>query len=95
MKQIYFNSLKTSSPYNTYLHAGLPPGPICTPSQQTLQAVLDAPQTDYLFFAARPDFSGYSNFSSTFREHMTNAGEYRKALHEQIAIRDSLQKKKH
>jgi UPF0755 protein len=95
MKQIYFNSLKTPSPYNTYLHAGLPPGPICTPSQQTLQAVLDAPKTDYLFFAAKPDFSGYSNFSSTFEEHKNNANEYRKSLHEQIAIRDSLKKKKH
>jgi len=94
MKQIYFNSLKAQSPYNTYLHAGLPPGPICTPSQQTLQAVLEAPKTDYLFFAARPDFSGYSNFSSTFKEHLTNANEYRKSLHEQISIRDSLQKKK-
>jgi UPF0755 protein len=94
MKQVFFNSLRTPSPYNTYLHAGLPPGPICTPSQQTLQAVLEAPKTDYLFFAARPDFSGYSNFSSSFSEHLTKAGEYRKALHEQIAIRDSLQKKK-
>jgi len=59
-----------------------------------LQAVLEAPKTDYLFFAARPDFSGYSNFSSTFKEHLTNANEYRKSLHEQISIRDSLQKKK-
>lgn len=89
MKHIYFNTLKVESPYNTYIHAGLPPGPICTPSEQTLEAVLNAPQTDYLFFAAKPDFTGTS-FSSTFREHLENANAYRKELHTQEAIRDSL-----
>jgi len=89
MKHIYFNTLKAESPYNTYLHAGLPPGPICTPSEQTLEAVLHAPKTDYLFFAAKPDFTGTS-FSSTFKEHLENANAYRKELHTQEAIRDSL-----
>src|SRR5882762_8772996 len=80
MKHIYFNTLKIESPYNTYTHTGLPPGPICTPSQQTLEAVLNAPKTDYLYFAAKPDFSG-TNFAATFKEHMDNANEYRKELH--------------
>lgn len=89
MKHIYFNTLKVESPYNTYIHAGLPPGPICTPSEQTLEAVLHAPKTDYLFFAAKPDFTGTS-FAATFKEHLENANAYRKELHNQEAIRDSL-----
>lgn len=87
LKRIYDKYLKTESPYNTYLHAGLPPGPICTPSQQTLEAVLSAPKTNYLYFVAKPDFSGYSNFASTYKEHLEFAKAYQKALDEQMAIR--------
>jgi len=53
------------SPYNTYFHAGLPPGPICTPSSKTIDAVLNAPTTNYLFFVAKPDWSGLSNFTNS------------------------------
>lgn len=97
LKRIYDKYLKVESPYNTYLYAGLPPGPICTPSQQTLEAVLSAPKTDYLYFVAKPDFSGYSNFASNFSDHMKFAHLYQKALDEQMAIRakaDSLKKGK-
>jgi UPF0755 protein len=87
LKRIYEKHLKVQSPYNTYINAGLPPGPICTPSQQTLSAVLESPATDYLFFVAKPDFSGYSNFAATFKEHEEYAKAYRKALDEQMAIR--------
>jgi UPF0755 protein len=96
LKRIYDKYLKVESPYNTYLYAGLPPGPICTPSQQTLEAVLSAPKTDYLYFVAKPDFSGYSNFAANFKDHMQFAHEYQKSLDEQMAIRaraDSLKKK--
>ena len=48
LKRIYDKYLSVESPYNTYRYAGLPPGPICTPSGQTLDAVLNSPQTDYL-----------------------------------------------
>jgi UPF0755 protein len=95
MRRIYDKDLKVESPYNTYLYEGLPPGPICTPSEQTLQAVLQAPVTDYLYFAARPDFSGYSNFAATYKEHLANAKAYRDALDKQMAIRaaaDNLKK---
>lgn len=87
MRRIYDKDLKVESPYNTYLYEGLPPGPICTPSEQTLQAVLQAPATDYLYFAAKPDFSGYSNFAATYKEHLANAQAYRDALDKQMAIR--------
>jgi UPF0755 protein len=62
------------------LHAGLPPGPINTPSIKTIDAVLNAPQTDYLFFVARPNSGGFSDFSSTFKEHAAFAKAYRDAL---------------
>lgn len=93
MKEVFFNDLKVNSPYNTYVNTGLPPGPICTPTTQTLEAVLHAPATDYLYFVARPDFSGYSNFASNYKDHMVNANAYREALGRQKAIRDSLKKK--
>ena len=95
LKRIYDKYLKVESPYNTYEHTGLPPGPICTPSTATLEAVLDAPATDYLYFVARADLSGYSNFASTYKEHMEYAKQYRQALDRQMAIRateDSIKK---
>lgn len=92
-RHIYFKNEEIESPYNTYRHEGLPPGPICTPSEATLDAVIHSPSTDYLFFAARPDFSGYSNFSVTYQEHQANANAYRTELHKQEAIRDSNKKK--
>ncbi|MCW3088673.1 MAG: mltG [Sediminibacterium sp.] len=80
LKRIYLKYLDTPSPYNTYRRKGLPPGPICTPSPKTLDLVLDAPKTDYLFFVAKSDFSGYHHFSSSFSEHKIYAKEYQKAL---------------
>jgi UPF0755 protein len=87
LKRIYHKHLEFSSPYNTYLNTGLPPGPICTPSIKTIDAVLNSPQTDYLFFVARPDFSGFSDFASDYRQHQVNARAYQRAL-------DSLMKSK-
>jgi UPF0755 protein len=86
LKRVYEKYLFTESPYNTYRNVGLPPGPICTPSLETLEAVLNAPETQYFYFVAKPDFSGYSNFAETYTEHMKNAKEYQKALDEQMRI---------
>ncbi|WP_225975469.1 endolytic transglycosylase MltG [Panacibacter ginsenosidivorans] len=80
LKRIYFKHLAVESPYNTYRYKGLPPGPICTPSQTTIDAVLNAPKTDYLFFVAKSDFSGYHHFSNNFAEHDRYAKEYQQAL---------------
>ncbi len=80
LKRIYDKYTKTESPYNTYLNIGLPPGPICTPSAVTIDAVLNAPNTKYLYFVAKPDFSGYSNFSENYQEHMKFAKEYQQFL---------------
>jgi len=80
LKRIYHKYLAFVSPYNTYLNSGLPPGPICTPSIKTIDAVLDAPETDYLFFVARSDFSGYSDFASNYAQHQIFAKAYQQAL---------------
>lgn len=89
LKRIYDKYLKVESPYNTYEHAGLPPGPICTPTTATLEAVLQAPATDYLYFVAKPGNSGYSNFAVTYKEHLENAKVYQDWLNQQMALRAS------
>jgi UPF0755 protein len=86
LKRVYEKYLLVESPYNTYQHTGLPPGPICTPSMESMDAVLNAPDTRYFYFVAKPDFSGYSNFAETFQEHIKYAREYQKALDEQMRI---------
>lgn len=68
------------SPYNTYKNKGLPPGPICLVTTQAIDAVLNYSKHSYIFFCARPDFSGYSDFASTYEQHQRNADAYQKAL---------------
>lgn len=80
IRRIYYDYLKIESPYNTYRNKGLPPGPVCTPSQATIDAVLNAPKTEYLYFVAKNDFSGYHHFSNNFAEHEQYAKAYQKAL---------------
>ncbi|MBU3743805.1 MAG: endolytic transglycosylase MltG, partial [Sediminibacterium sp.] len=80
LTRIYEKYLQVASPYNTYRNAGLPPGPICTPEAAIIDRVLDAPGTDYLFFVAKSDFSGYHHFSNNYEEHQRYATQYQKAL---------------
>ncbi len=61
------SDLKSNSPYNTYRHRGLPPGPISSPGRSSIRAVLHPADTDYLYFVAREDGSHY--FSRTLSEH--------------------------
>ncbi len=68
------------SPYNTYLNAGLPPGPICLPSAASVDAVLHAANHPYFYFCAKEDLSGYHNFAAGLSEHNRNAVRYQKAL---------------
>jgi len=65
--RIMDKDLKRKSPYNTYLHAGLPPGPIANPGISSLLAALHPEKNDYLFYVARP--SGFHIFTRTFAEH--------------------------
>jgi UPF0755 protein len=72
--------LLIDSPYNTYKHYGFPPGPIGCATIEGIEAVLNAEKHDYLFFAAKSDFSGYHNFSRTLSEHNRYAVLYQKEL---------------
>ncbi len=87
LKRIYQKHLTYPSPFNTYINAGLPPGPICTPSVQTIDAVLNSPQTDYIYFVANSDLKGGSVFANNYTDHLKYARQYQQAL-------DSLFKKR-
>lgn len=80
LTRIYEKHLAIESPYNTYRYKGLPPGPICTPSLTTLDCVLNAPRTDYLFFVAKKDFSQGHVFTTNYQDHLKYAKEYQQAL---------------
>lgn len=71
---------KVQSPYNTYRHKGLPPGPITTPLPSSLNAVLRPAHNKNLFFCARPDGSGFSDFAETYAQHKRNARRYQHRL---------------
>jgi len=70
LSSLSLDDLTIPSPYNTYLHQGLPPTPICNPGLDSLEAVVDTPQTDYYFFVLGEN--GTHNFSKTFDEHLKN-----------------------
>lgn len=80
IKRITVPMTQINSPYNTYRVNGLPPGPIRLPEKSTIDAVLDAPQHDYLYMCARADFSGYHDFTRDYASHLDNAHRYQAAL---------------
>lgn len=83
IRRITQTQTSLQSPYNTYYVKGLPPGPICTPSAASIDAVLNAPHNTYLYFCAKGDGSGTHLFASTYEEHMKNARAYHEKLNEQ------------
>lgn len=80
LRRIRGRHLSIRSPYNTYLRPGLPPGPIRVADGRAIDAVLSAPDADYLYMCARPDFSGYHDFSTDYQTHRVNARRYQAAL---------------
>ncbi|HKG95497.1 MAG TPA: endolytic transglycosylase MltG [Gemmatimonadaceae bacterium] len=67
VQRVYYKDLDVESPYNTYKHAGLPPGPIASPGAASIEAALYPANVPYLFFVAHPD--GHHEFRTTFEEH--------------------------
>jgi len=78
---IYQSDLKLDTPYNTYLHAGLPPGPVANPGMRSLRAAMEPARTDYFYFvAAGANPQGRSLFASTLDEQSRNVAGYRHAV---------------
>jgi UPF0755 protein len=78
---IHASDLKRDTPYNTYVHAGLPPGPVANPGLPSLRAALDPAHSNYLYFvAAGANPQGKSLFSATLEEHTRNVSGYRRAM---------------
>jgi UPF0755 protein len=80
IKRVLNRDKAVISPYNTYIHAGLPPGPVMMPSVNALNSVLDYKKSDYLYMCAKADFSGYHAFATDMAEHLNNAHKYQEAL---------------
>ena len=80
LKRVLNVHKEIESPYNTYKYAGLPPGPINLPDINSLEAVLNPEDHNYLYFCAKEDFSGYHSFASTLAQHNVNARRYQAAL---------------
>jgi len=72
---IYASDLQSPSPYNTYKHTGLPPGPICNPGMAALRAAIAPAETDFLYFVS--DAAGHSRFSTNLKDHSTQVQAYR------------------
>ncbi len=78
--RVLLSDTKINSPYNTYLHLGLPPGPLCIPDPKAIDSVLFGWEYKFLYFCARPDNSGTHNFAETLDEHNQNAKKYHQWL---------------
>jgi UPF0755 protein len=75
---LHHEDMRFNSPYNTYIHAGLPPGPIGNPGKSALEAAIHPAQSDYYYFVA--DAQGHHRFARTIEEHNNNVAAYRRAM---------------
>lgn len=80
IKRVLNKHMEIESPYNTYKYAGLPPGTINMPTEDSIDATLNPEKHEYIFFCAKEDFSGYHNFAVTLSEHNRNASLYQRQL---------------
>jgi UPF0755 protein len=80
LRRVLNRHLAIDSPYNTYKYHGLPPGPIRCPAPATIDIVLNAPKTDYLFMCASPELNNTHIFSSSYGNHAAAAKQYRHTM---------------
>ena len=83
IKRVLKEYMRIDSPYNTYIYTGLPPGPICIPSISSIDSVLNAEDHSFLYFCAKPDYSGFHNFAKNNTMHNINAQAYRNFLNKE------------
>ena len=83
IRRVLYRHLRFASPYNTYRHKGLPPGPIRLPGKEALEAVLHPAEHDYIFMVADPEKPGYHLFAKTLKEHNQNRRRYIQWLNRQ------------
>lgn len=79
-KRILDNDKEINSPYNTYRYKGLPPGPICLVNQQAIDATLNYKKHSFIFFCAKPQLNGFSDYSVNYEQHRKFATAYQRAL---------------
>ncbi|MFO8022302.1 MAG: endolytic transglycosylase MltG [Perlabentimonas sp.] len=87
IRRVLKHHTTVDSPYNTYKHRGLPPGPINAPNISSINAVLNYEKHNYYYFSANPDFSGYHFFARTLAEHNRNARKYQRVLNSERIYR--------
>ena len=80
LRRILNRHLAVDNPYNTYKYPGLPPGPIRCPAPQTMDIVLNAPKTDYLYMCANPALNNTHIFSASYGGHAAAAAQYRHTM---------------
>lgn len=85
-RRLHYKDYKVEHPYNTYLHDGLPPGPITNPGLASIKAALFPEEHDYLYMVASPE--GSHNFSKTFEEHKEKSAKWRQWLQKQYRIKE-------
>ncbi len=83
LRRVLNKHLKFDSPYNTYIYAGLPPGPISMASINSIESVLEAEKHDYIYMCAKPGEIGYHAFAKTLAGHSSNAKKYHRWLNQQ------------
>lgn len=87
IKRVFEGDLRINSPYNTYMHTGLPPGPVAMPDISAIDAVLNAEKHKYIYFCASVERFGYHEFAETFAEHGVWAKKYRDWVASQGVVR--------
>lgn len=79
-RRVYNVDKNINSPYNTYKYKGLPPGPICIVNQQAIDATLNYSKHNFIYFCAKPELNGLSDFSTSYEQHRKYAQAYQKAM---------------
>ena len=83
VQRLTFEHGEIDCDYNTYMHKGLPPGPICIPPSEVVDAVLSPNNNKYLYMCAKPDYTGRHDFTVTYEEHKGNATKFQRWIAKQ------------